>query len=96
MKRAFAILPSNLEQIKMKKQRIGVVVSNKALKTITVLVQTRYAHEQYGKYVTKTKKYMAHDEESMSSIGDVVLLEESRPLSRRKNWVLKKILRSVS
>jgi len=78
----------------MKKQRIGIIISNKANKTITVSIQTRYSHPQYRKIVTKTKKYMAHDENNTGEIGDIVLLEESRPLSRQKRWILKKVLRT--
>ena len=78
----------------MKKQRIGIVISNKANKTITVSIQTRYSHPEYRKVVTKTKKYMAHDEKNESQLGDIVLLEESKPLSRRKRWVLKEILKT--
>lgn len=80
----------------MKKQRIGIITSNKANKTITVSIQTRYSHPQYRKIVTKTKKYMAHDELNEGKIGDLVLLEESRPLSAKKTWILKQILRTTN
>jgi len=80
----------------MKKQRIGVVISNKAEKTITVSVQTRYAHPRYRKIITKTKKYMAHDENNIGIIGDVVLLEECRPISKNKKWTIKKILHKIN
>ena len=60
----------------VKKERIGIVVSNKSQKTIVVAVQTRYAHPKYGKILVKTKRYMAHDEENLCNCGDVVLLEE--------------------
>ena len=76
-----------------KKERIGIVVSNKPQKTIVVAVQTRYQHQKYGKILIKTKRYMAHDEENSSQPGDIVLLEESIPISRHKKWKLKKILR---
>jgi small subunit ribosomal protein S17 len=78
----------------MRKQRIGFVISNKAQKTIIVAVENRFAHPKYRKIVTKTKKYMAHDEENICNLGDIVLLEETRPLSKNKKWTLKQILRS--
>ena len=76
-----------------KKERIGIVVSNKAEKTIVVAVQTRYQHPKYGKILVKTKRYMAHDPINSCQTGDVVLLEESAPFSRHKRWTLKQILR---
>ena len=76
-----------------KKERIGRVVSNKANKTIIVSVQTRYTHPKYGKILLKTKRFMAHDEDNKCNSGDVVLLEESRPLSKNKKWILKEILK---
>jgi small subunit ribosomal protein S17 len=76
-----------------KKQRIGIVASNKNDKTIVVVVQTRYQHPKYGKTVLKTKRYMAHDENNSCNPGDVILMEESRPISRKKRWNLKKILK---
>ena len=76
-----------------KKERIGVVVSDKAEKTIVVSVQMRYQHPKYGKTLIKSKKYMAHEELNSCKPGDVVLLEESRPLSKNKKWTLKEILK---
>ena len=77
----------------VKKERIGVVVSNKPEKTIVVAIQTRYQHPKYGKILVRTKRYMAHDETNQSKAGDLVLLEESPPLSKHKKWKLKEILR---
>ena len=77
-----------------KKERIGTVVSNKADKTIVVSVQMRYQHPKYGKTLIKSKKYMAHDELNTCKSGDIVLLEESRPLSKNKKWRLKEILKT--
>lgn len=77
----------------VQKERIGIVVSNKAQKTIVVAIQTRYQHEKYGKILIKTKRYMAHDENDSCKSGDVVLLQESSPISRTKKWRLKKILK---
>jgi len=77
----------------VKKERIGVVVSSKPEKTIVVAIQMRYQHSKYGKTLVKTKRYMAHDELNECNAGDVVLLEESPPLSRHKKWKLKEILK---
>jgi len=77
----------------VKKERIGVVVSNKADKTIVVAIQTRYQHPKYGKILLKTKRYMAHDEKNSCNSGDIVLLEESSPYSRHKKWTLKEIIK---
>jgi small subunit ribosomal protein S17 len=77
----------------VKKERIGIVVSNKNDKTIIIAIQTRYQHPKYGKTVIKTKRYMAHDENNTCHPGDLVLLEESPPISRHKKWKLKKILK---
>jgi small subunit ribosomal protein S17 len=77
----------------VKKERIGVVVSNKTEKTIIIAIQTRYQHPKYGKTVIQTKRYMAHDENNSCKPGDVVLLEESPPISKHKKWKLKEILK---
>jgi small subunit ribosomal protein S17 len=76
------------------KERIGVVVSNKANKTIIVAVQIKYQHPKYMKTLIQTKRYMAHDEDNQCKTGDIVLIEESRPLSKRKRWKLKSIINS--
>lgn len=78
----------------VKKQRIGVVVNNKANKTVTVAIQIRYQHPKYFKTLLKTKAYLVHDEKNESKIGDIVLIEESAPISKLKKWKLKEILRS--
>lgn len=77
----------------VKKERIGIVVSNKPQKTIIVAVQTRYQHPKYQKILVKTKRYMAHDELNECKSGDLVLLEESSPYSCHKKWKLKTILK---
>lgn len=77
----------------VKKQRIGIVVSTKMDKTVIVAVQTRYQHPKYTKTVLKTKRYMAHDEENKCKAGDIILLEETAPISRHKKWTLKQILK---
>ena len=80
------------EQRKIRKQRIGVVSSNKMEKTITVTVERRLRHPIYGKFVKKTKKFMAHDEANDCNIGDLVRIMETRPLSKNKRWRLVEIL----
>jgi small subunit ribosomal protein S17 len=77
----------------VKKERIGVVVSNKTDKTIVIVVQTRYQHPKYGKTILKTKRYMAHDEKNECQAGDIVLVQESSPISKLKKWKLEKILK---
>lgn len=77
-----------------KKERVGIVVSNKPQKTIIVAIQIRYQHPKYTKTLIKTKRYMAHDETNKCNSGDLVLIEESAPLSRHKKWTLKEILKS--
>ena len=69
-----------------RKTRVGTVVSDKMDKTVVVAVERRYAHPLYGKQVTRTKKYHAHDENNAYSIGDVVRIVETRPLSKLKRW----------
>ena len=78
------------------KQQIGIVISNKMQKTIVVKIDDRYSHPIYSKTLIKTKKYLAHDELEKCSIGDQVLIEECRPLSKRKRCTLVKILTESS
>jgi len=78
------------------KEKIGIVVSNKMEKTIVVKVESRFSHPMYLKTIVKTKKYLAHDELSECNIGDQVLLQECRPLSKRKRWKLAKVLSKSS
>ena len=78
------------------KQQIGIVISNKMQKSIVVKIEKRYAHPIYSKTLIKTKKYLAHDELEECNIGDQVLVEECRPLSKRKRWKLIKILSKSS
>ena len=76
----------------LRKERIGVVVSNKMDKTIVVAVKRKVKHPIYGKFVNKTKKFMAHDEKNDCNAGDKVRIMETRPLSRRKSWRLVEII----
>lgn len=76
----------------LRKQKIGVVVSNKMDKTIAVQVERRLMHPLYGKFVKRSKKFFAHDEENTCNIGDKVRIMETRPLSKMKRWRLVEIL----
>ena len=78
------------------KEKVGIVVSNKMDKTVVVKVESRYPHPLYSKTLVKTKKYLAHDEMEQCNIGDEVLVQETRPLSKRKRWTLTKILSKSS
>jgi small subunit ribosomal protein S17 len=78
------------------KQQIGIVISNKMEKTIVVKIENRYPHPIYSKILVKTTKYLAHDELEECNIGDQVLVQECRPLSKRKRWKLIKILSKSS
>jgi small subunit ribosomal protein S17 len=78
-----------------RKELEGIVLSNKMAKTIVVAVTTQVAHPLYGKVVTRTKKYKVHDEKNECSIGDKVLITETRPLSRDKYFRLVSILEKV-
>lgn len=84
-----------MENRNLRKQRVGVVTSNKMDKTIAVSVQRRLRHPIYGKYVKKSNKFIAHDENNDCNIGDTVRIMESRPLSKRKRWRLVEILERV-
>ena len=81
-----------MEQRRLRKERVGVVSSNKMDKTITVAVKWKEKHPIYGKFVNKTKKYHAHDEKNECNIGDTVRIMETRPLSRTKRWRLVNII----
>jgi small subunit ribosomal protein S17 len=76
----------------LRKERTGVVFSNKMDKTITVVVRWKEKHPIYGKFVNKTKKYHVHDEKNDSNIGDTVRIMETRPLSKLKRWRLIEII----
>ena len=76
----------------MRKERIGQVVSNKMQKTITVAVDRRMKHAMYGKFIRKTTKFTAHDENNDCNIGDTVKIMETRPLSKNKRWRLVEII----
>ena len=77
---------------KLRKQRIGIVTSDKMDKSITISVERKLQHPIYGKYVKKTNKFMAHDENNEANIGDKVRIMETRPLSKNKRWRLVEIV----
>jgi len=79
-------------QRNLRKERIGVVVSNKMQKSIVVEVERREKHPIYGKFIKKTSRFMAHDEKNDCNIGDTVRIMETRPLSKRKCWRLVEII----
>ena len=76
----------------LRKTRVGVVTSNSMEKTITISVQRRLRHPIYGKFVKKTNKFMAHDENNDCNVGDTVRIMETRPLSKSKRWRLVEII----
>lgn len=80
------------EKRNLRKERVGVIVSDKMDKSIVVAVERKVKHPMYGKFVKKTSKFVAHDEKNECHIGDTVKIEETRPLSKTKNWRLVEIL----
>jgi small subunit ribosomal protein S17 len=78
-----------------RKTRIGLVTSNKMEKTITITVERKVKHPIYGKFLKKTTKFMAHDEKNECSIGDIVKIMETRPLSKNKCWRLVEVVEKV-
>ncbi|RDV15214.1 30S ribosomal protein S17 [Pontibacter diazotrophicus] len=81
-----------MEERNLRKERSGTVVSNKMNKSITVKVESRMKHPIYGKFLKKSTKFMAHDENNDCNIGDTVRIQETRPLSKNKNWRLVEII----
>lgn len=81
-----------MEARNLRKERVGVVTSDKMDKTITVAVRWKEKHPLYGKFVNKTKKYHAHDENNSCNVGDTVRIMETRPTSKTKRWRLTQII----
>ena len=81
-----------MEKRNLRKERVGLVVSNKMDKSIIVQIERKYKHPVYGKFVRKSNKFVAHDEKNDCNIGDTVKIMETRPLSKRKNWRLVEII----
>ncbi len=76
----------------LRKEKTGVVTSNKMQKSIVVAVERKVKHAKYGKFLNKTTKFVAHDEKNECNIGDTVLIAETRPLSKNKCWRLVQIV----
>jgi len=84
-----------MEKRNLRKERVGVVVSNKMDKSIVIAVKRKVKHPIYGKFVNKTTNFMAHDQENTCNIGDTVKIMETRPLSKNKSWRLIEIVERV-
>ena len=84
-----------MEVRNLRKERTGIVVSNKMDKTITVAAKFKEKHPIYGKFVSRTKKYHVHDEKQECSVGDTVRIMETRPLSPTKRWRFVEIIEKV-
>ncbi len=84
-----------MEKRNQRKERIGLVVSNKMEKSIVVTVNRKMKHPIYGKFVNKTSKFVAHDEENSCNIGDLVKIMETKPLSKNKVWRLVEVIERV-
>ena len=85
-------METQAEQRNLRKTRIGVVSSNKMEKTITVAVERKVKHPIYGKFLNKTTRFHAHDEKNECTVGDVVRIMETRPLSKTKRWRLVEVI----
>jgi len=81
-----------MEQRKLRKEKVGIVVSNKMQKSIIIVVKRKMKHPIYGKFINKTTKFVAHDENNDCNIGDKVKIMETRPLSKNKCWRLVEIV----
>ena len=81
-----------METRNLRKEKVGVVFSNKMDKSVTVAVKWKEKHPMYGKFVNRTKKFNAHDESNNCNIGDTVRIMETRPLSKTKRWRVVEIL----
>ena len=79
-----------------KREKVGVVVSNKMQKTVVVAVENLVRHEMYQKYIKRTNKFLAHNENPDVNVGDRVIIEETRPLSKRKRWNVKEVVAKAS
>ena len=81
-----------METRNLRKERVGVVKSNKMDKSVTVSIERKERHAMYGKFVKKSSTFVAHDDKNDCNIGDTVRIMETRPLSKRKNWRLVEVL----
>ena len=80
------------EDRNLRKERVGIVTSDKMSKSITVMVERQVKHPKYGKFIKRSSKFMAHDEKSEAHIGDTVRISETRPLSKLKRWRLVEVV----
>ncbi len=87
---------SEATEKKTERRIVGRVVSNKMNKTVTVLVERRVKHPLYGKIVIRSSKYHAHDENGEYHTGDVIEIEESKPISKTKNWVATRLVEKAA
>jgi small subunit ribosomal protein S17 len=78
------------------KEKTGIVISNKMEKTVVIKVENYNTHSAYAKIITKTKKYLVHDTHEIANVGDKVIIKECRPLSKRKRWILERIISKSS
>ncbi|MBL7986308.1 MAG: 30S ribosomal protein S17 [Flavobacteriales bacterium] len=76
----------------LRKERVGIVTSDKMSKSITVVVERQVKHPKYGKFVKRSSKFMAHDEKSEAHVGDTVRIAETRPMSKLKRWRLVEVV----
>lgn len=79
-----------------KRTKVGVVVSNKMQKTVVVAVENTVLHPMYQKYIKRTSKFLAHSEQPDVNVGDRVVIEETRPLSKRKRWAVREVIQRAS
>lgn len=84
------------EKTKLKRNLQGIVVSNKMDKTAVVLMERKVQHPKYKKYVTRITKVFAHDENNVCKVGDKVIVQEARPLSKHKSWILLEVIEKTS
>jgi small subunit ribosomal protein S17 len=75
-----------MEDRNLRKERVGVVTSNKMEKSVVVTIETKIKHVKYGKFLKQSKKFVAHDEKNECGVGDTVKIMETRPLSKTKRW----------
>ena len=84
------------EKKENKRTKVGVVVSTKMQKTVVVAVENLFQHKMYQKYIKRTSKFLAHNERPDLSVGDRVVIEETRPMSKRKRWNVREVLEKAS
>src|SRR5262245_59574498 len=93
--RSARLQPSEESDMSTKAEKVGVVVSDGMQKSCVVAVEWQVRHGLYGKTERRTSKFMVHDEENSAKVGDTVEIIETRPLSRRKRWTLKRVVRKA-